>query len=142
MSATILYERAHSAAQNVDPLVLANALEHIAKSAAASRSQTRRIRWIEQRALIALKGQVYRDSDVDLPKSAGPATPEKLKRRISHLLAVNRDLQEALALASKLLVIEGACSSEDLQRIDQALARANEASSIAGAAVGQEGGAA
>ena len=34
---------------------LAQALDHIAKSAAKSRTSTRRLRWIEQRAIFALE---------------------------------------------------------------------------------------
>lgn len=71
MSAAPIYPRSDKAARTVDPMVLAQALDHIAATAAKSRSQTRRIRWIEQRAVFALEGREYRDIDVDLPKDAG-----------------------------------------------------------------------
>lgn len=76
------FPRAYEAANSVDPLILANALDHIAKTAAKSRTSTRRLRWIEQRALFALRGDEYRDIDLDLPKSAGPGTQERLSLRV------------------------------------------------------------
>lgn len=93
------FPRAFQAAQAVDPLILASALDHIAKTARASRSQTRRIRWIEQRALVALRGEEFRAIDVELPKSAGPDTPEKLQRRLAYHCAIKRELREAAEAA-------------------------------------------
>jgi len=90
------YPRAYAAATSVDPLILAQALDHIARTAAKSRSQTRRTRWIEQRALCALRGDEYRDIDVDLPKSAGPDTAEKLQRRMAWHIAQKHEALEAL----------------------------------------------
>ena len=89
------FPRAYEAATTVDPLILAQALDHIARTAARSRSQTRRIRWIEQRALIALRGLEYRDIDLELPKSAGPDTPEKLQRRMAYHIALRHELLAA-----------------------------------------------
>lgn len=91
------YPRAYKAATEVDPLILAQALDHIARTAAKSRSQTRRTRWIEQRALLALRGAEYRDIDVDLPKSAGD-TPEKLQRRMAYHIALRHQVVDALML--------------------------------------------
>jgi len=88
--------RAFEAATKVDPLILAKALDHIAATAARSRSQTRRLRWIEQRALIALRGDEFRDIDIELPKSAGPDTQEKLQRRMAYHIAIKHQLLEAL----------------------------------------------
>ena len=76
--------------------MLARALDHIARTAAKSRSQTRRLRWIEQRALFALRGDEYRDIDLDLPKSSGPDTAEKLQRRMAFHIAVKHSHAEAL----------------------------------------------
>lgn len=76
--------------------VLADALQQIAHSASNSRSQTRRIRWIEQRALCALRGEAYTEASFSLPKSAGPDTPEKLQKRMSHHIAIKYRLLEAL----------------------------------------------
>jgi hypothetical protein len=92
MSAEHIYKRANEAAVSVDPMILAGALDHIARTAARSRSQTRRIRWIEQRALTALEGREYRDIDVDLPKSGGPETAEKLKAKAGHYKRLNAEL--------------------------------------------------
>lgn len=86
MSATPIFPRADKAAREVDPMILAQALDHIAKSAAKSRTSTRRLRWIEQRAIFALEGREYRDIDLDLPKDSG-ATTEKNARRIAYLLS-------------------------------------------------------
>jgi hypothetical protein len=97
------FPRAYEAATTVDPLTLAQALDHIARSAAKSRSQTRRIRWIEQRALIALRGLKYRDIDLDLPKSAGPDTPEKLQRRMAYHIALRHELLAAYEKAIEAL---------------------------------------
>lgn len=90
------YPRAYEAATKVDPLILAMALDHIARTAARSRSMTRRLRWIEQRALIALRGEEFRDSDIELPKSAGPDTHEKLQRRMAYHIAVKHQVLDAL----------------------------------------------
>ncbi len=86
MSATSIFPRADKAAREVDPMILAQALDHIAKSAARSRTSTRRLRWIEQRAIFALEGREYRDIDLDLPKDSGN-TSEKNARRIAYLLS-------------------------------------------------------
>lgn len=48
--------------------MLRDALQHIAKTAALSRTSTRRLRWIEERAKLALKGKPYVESDLDLPR--------------------------------------------------------------------------
>ena len=84
MSAEPVYPRSDKAAREVDPMLLANALDHIAKVAAMSHTSTRRLRWIEQRAIFALEGREYRDLDLDLPKSL-PETQEKNKRKITDL---------------------------------------------------------
>lgn len=94
-----------SAAQPLGPSpehfeLLRGALDHIARTASKSRSMTRRIRWIEQRALFALRGEVYRDDKIDLPKSGGPDTAERLQKRLA---AANHQRDELLAL-----LVEGA----------------------------------
>lgn len=43
---------------------LVDALDHIARTCRASNTQTRRIRWIEQRARCALTGEDWRDAEV------------------------------------------------------------------------------
>ena len=101
------YPRAHKAATEVDSMILAQALDHIARTAARSRSQTRRIRWIERRAQDALAGKEFFESAIDLPKSAGPDTHEKLQRRMAYHIAIQHQLREALqALHANLLAQE------------------------------------
>lgn len=90
------YPRAYKAACEVDPMVLAGALDHIAKTAAKSRSMTRRIRWIQARAEGALSGDSSPDACLNLPKSAGPGTPEKLQKRLAYYIAMNHEFLEAL----------------------------------------------
>ncbi len=79
------------------------ALEHIAKAARQSRSQTRRLRWIELRADRAVRGEPYEEQAVQLPKSAGPNTPEKLSRKIAHLSSERKELLSALSAAEELI---------------------------------------
>lgn len=93
---THTHERADRAAREVDPLMLAQALDHIARTARLSRSQTRRIRWIEQRALFALDGREYRDIDIDLPKVAGELSQERLRQDRAHLRSERARLIDAL----------------------------------------------
>lgn len=85
-------------------MILAQALDHIARTAARSRSQTRRLRWIERRALDALDGKEFSELDIELPKSAGPDTHEKLQRRMAYHIAVKHQLRDALqALHANML---------------------------------------
>jgi len=71
---------------------LRSALDHIARTCVASRTQTRRIRWIEARATGALRGEHYLADSIDLPKSAGPNTAERLQGLV---LDLKRDLRRA-----------------------------------------------
>lgn len=70
-----------------------SALEHIAKTARASRSQHRRIRWIEQRAQRALDGLPY--EVIDLPKHSSHSTSERLGKQFSAAKCHNRALVQA-----------------------------------------------
>lgn len=65
--------------------LLTNALDHIMRVSAASRTSTRRLRWIEQRAQWALEGKPYDNKAFDLPKTNPNATVEKLQRHIWRL---------------------------------------------------------
>ena len=103
MSVTHVHERADKAARTVDPLMLANALEHIAKTAQRSLSQTRRLRWIQTRAEFALNGREYQDMDVDLPRHVGADTPARLKRRMAHWRSVANKLLAAATTAEAVL---------------------------------------
>ena len=105
---TMQHERANAAAANVDPMILAHALDHIARSAANSRSQTRRLRWIVRRAEVALRGDEYRDIDHDLPKRPPGLTHEKVVRRMSFHIAIKHQL-----LAALLDLHEAAAASTD-----------------------------
>lgn len=63
--------------------LLRQALDHISRAAANSASSTRRIRWIQRRADMALRGEAYTDSAFDLPK-VNPEAQDRLKRQLSH----------------------------------------------------------
>lgn len=67
-----------------DHAAMRSALEHIRRSCQASRSQTRRVRWIEVRAYGALIGDNELHRTIDLPKDGGPDTTEKLKRQMAY----------------------------------------------------------
>lgn len=99
MSAVAEYPRADFAANNVDPMMLANALDHIARTAKASRSQTRRIRWIQVRAELALSGSEYRDIDIDLPRKPVSESHEKLQKRMAYHIAIKHQLRDAAQAA-------------------------------------------
>lgn len=99
MSAVAEYPRADFAANNVDPMVMANALDHIARTASASRSQTRRLRWIQARAEIALSGSEYRDIDIDLPRKVTGETQERLQKRMAFHIAIKHQLLDAAKAA-------------------------------------------
>lgn len=66
--------------------MLSGALEHIAKTCYRSRTSTRRLRWIEQRASWAVEGKPYDRDAFDLPKDAGD-TPQKLSLEVCRLKA-------------------------------------------------------
>ena len=68
---------------SIDPCPLRAALDHIAKTAEASRTSTRRLRWIQKRAELALAGVPYDIRALELPKDNPDAT-EKLKRKLGH----------------------------------------------------------
>lgn len=103
MTITHVHERADKAARSVDPLVLAMALDHIAKTAQRSRSQTRRLRWIQVRAEFALAGREYQDMDVDLPRFVGGDTPERLRKRLTHWRSITKKLLAAATTAEAVL---------------------------------------
>ena len=108
--------------------LLRGALDHIAKTARASRSQTRRLRWIEVRAQKALQGEVYRAEEVDLPKSAGPSTPERLARRINKLRAEKRILLEELRSVYEWATTERApLREQEIQSICDAISKVTAA---------------
>lgn len=81
--------------------LLCRALDHIRKTAAKSRTSTRRLRWIELRAADALAGRPY--TQVDLPKDGGPATAAKLQLKLSaHDAEMEAVLKDRVVLAAAL----------------------------------------
>jgi hypothetical protein len=67
----------------LDAQHLRNALDHIAKTARNSRTSTRRLRWIEQRALFALEGKPYDKEAFDLPQTVDSALKRATKENIA-----------------------------------------------------------
>lgn len=79
--------------------LMRSALQHIAKTAAASRTQSRRCRWIRQRAEAALEGKPYHAGDYESPKYAENSA-EKLQFKNRHLRA---DIARVKAAAEELI---------------------------------------
>jgi len=71
-----------------------DALDHIMRTARASSSQTRRLRWIASRAEAALDGRPYVASEHDQPKLV---TQAALQKSNLQLRLVNTRLRSALA---------------------------------------------
>lgn len=83
---------------------LRDALEHIQKACVLSRTQSRRIRWIETRAHGALIGDDRLHRSIDLPKDGGPDTAEKLRRRMlqdRHTFRVAQGLAAGILSAAR-----------------------------------------
>lgn len=83
------------------------ALDHIHRTCKASRSQTRRVRWIEARAYGALIGDHELHRTIDLPKDGGPDTTEKLKRKLAHERYVAR-VAQGLSVGILTAALKGA----------------------------------
>ena len=66
-----------------DAELLRAALDHIAKTAAGSRTSTRRLRWIEQRARWALEGKQYDREAFDMPTVPSQASMEQTRERLA-----------------------------------------------------------
>lgn len=75
-------------------LVLYDALDHIMRTARASSTQTRRLRWIASRAEAALQGRPFVVSEHDQPKMVSEAV---LQAKNHHLRLTNARLRNALA---------------------------------------------
>lgn len=95
MSAVHINPKVHDAACKVDSMVLASALDHIARTARKSRTQTRRLRWIEARADGALAGKDSVD-DIDLPKDGGDAVASRLQEKLQFQHALRKEALAAL----------------------------------------------
>jgi hypothetical protein len=76
--------------------LLRDALDHIARTCHQSRTQSRRIRWIEARANGALDGKAYDPKALDLPIQVDREI-ERLKRRDDRHLARIKDLEARIA---------------------------------------------
>lgn len=74
--------------------VLQDALDHIMRTARASSSQTRRLRWIASRAEAALQGRPFIASEHDQPKMVSEAV---LQAKNQQLRIANARLRVALA---------------------------------------------
>lgn len=85
--------------------LMRSALDHIARTARKSRTSTRRLRWIEQRAELAIAGEPYSNDSFDLPKDAGPETQERLKLELVRQKANCNEL--VIELRSLLTVVHG-----------------------------------
>ncbi|UVO19561.1 hypothetical protein [Stutzerimonas stutzeri] len=70
---------------------LRDALDHIARTCRASRTSTRRTRWIERRAEWALEGKAYTDNAFDIPVDVEEKN-RTLRIKKNLLAAVVRDL--------------------------------------------------
>lgn len=83
---------------------LEDALAHIAKVARNSRTKTKRLAFIEQRAVEALKGIEYNRDDFDLPKMVDKSPSEyqleikQLKKKIKSLLDQSTILDYSTAM--------------------------------------------
>lgn len=85
--------------------ILQDALDHIMRTARASSSQTRRLRWIASRAEAALQGRPFVASEHDQPKMVSEAA---LQSKNSALQSKNLELRLANArLRSTLAQIAG-----------------------------------
>lgn len=89
-------------------LMMRDALDHITKTAANSRTSTRRIRWIELRAHMAINGEVYSDASFSLPKDGGENTVKRLKLKLKHITRALNGTKSAL-----LIFMERVAEPED-----------------------------
>lgn len=70
---------------------LRDALDHIQRTADNSRTMTRRLAFISERASMALSGEAYETGAIDLPKQRTP-TPAQWELRYRHLKKERDDL--------------------------------------------------
>ena len=81
--------------------ILQDALDHIMRTARASSTQTRRLRWIASRAETALAGRPYVAAEHDQPKMVTQATMQSknsaLQSKNLELRLVNARLRSTLA---------------------------------------------
>jgi hypothetical protein len=84
--------------QNVE--LMRSALDHIARTARRSRTSTRRLRWIENRAEGALAGEPYAQENFDAPHLDDKAKVHRRVQRLSYKFAVMATAMEKIAALS------------------------------------------
>lgn len=96
VEADMQYQREKLHRIQADESLERQALTHIIKAVGQSRTSTRRLRWIAERAQWALDGKQYFDGAFDLPKN-NEQSAEKLMLKCARLKAENETLQQQLA---------------------------------------------
>ncbi|VFR81010.1 hypothetical protein RAN3_2504 [plant metagenome] len=120
-----------------DVELLRDALDHIMRTARASRTQTRRTRFIEKRAKLALDGVPYSPRDFDLPKMTPVQTALDTAKRQNMALRFNyREMLGALRDAESF--ISGFEDDQSQVGIPELLERLRAALNLATAACHQE----
>lgn len=76
--------------------LLRDALDHIMRTARASRTQTRRLLWIESRAKVALDGRPYVAAEHSLPPPSHDSELSRARRQNIALRASKGELANAL----------------------------------------------
>lgn len=97
------------------PTLLADALDHIRRTCKNSRTQTRRLRWIEKRAELALAGRPYVEEEHTMPVDA-PTEYLKMRRQAQSLREDRNHLRTLLLRVVKagVLSYEGTPTDEIL----------------------------
>ncbi|HEJ9850718.1 TPA: hypothetical protein SMN88_000597 [Pseudomonas aeruginosa] len=96
--------------------LLRSALSHIIKTCGQSRTETRRLRWIAQRAQWALDGKPYDISAFDLPKYSATAK-ERLEREVKVLREYARGLPAPVAQAQHS--VPDVCDSKEQNAFEE-----------------------
>lgn len=84
--------------------LMRDALDHIAKTCTQSRTQTLRLRWIRDRANLAVQGKPYIEAEHDLPRSAGDSAI-KAQMKVRHFKHDNEQLKAKVADCRSLLAM-------------------------------------
>jgi len=132
-----LFAALESQAREIE--LVRDALDHIARTCTQSRTQTRRLRWINYRANTALEGKTYDEKLLDLPKN-GDQQAIKAELKIKALKADLADLKTqpsiavitGMAIALRHVIKEldaEACEDIDYAQVSGALAAGQSLSS-------------
>lgn len=93
-----------------------DALDHIVRVCHASRTQTRRLRWIEARAKGAIEGnQDWRDLDI-------PPSADSQSKRVLNLIGQREELSSKLSASQA----QSAAYEARIKRLEEALRRIQE----------------